>query len=330
MAGRVPARVVMLLAAALLASGCSSTISGAAKKDPDVVPPTTTATPGPAAPTAPALLGDPRTVDACSLLRPAALAEFGTVAPGAEESFDYCRVDVDTEEGGTAAVRFGELEIVDGESDLRGLGATEDPTKDGPLRFFEIVHSDEECERRVLFADDATMKITADVYDTPDEPVEELCDIVEAAADRVAASLLAGDGAEHVTYPGNSLATLDACSLLSDATVTAVLGAPPTRTVYPAGHVCRWGTFPHPSLSVRFAKGERLTGDGVTEETIAGRPTSFYTLELSSYVICAVEAGHVVRSELAQVLVRKPPGQAAAACDGARAVAAETWPALPA
>ena len=58
------------LVAAVLLTGCSSPVQGTASSDPGYVSPT-------AGSGAAELLGPPGTLDACSLLDPASLAQFG-------------------------------------------------------------------------------------------------------------------------------------------------------------------------------------------------------------------------------------------------------------
>jgi hypothetical protein len=307
------------LAALALVSGCTTTVAGTARSDPNVQPPPRN--------TSVALLGDVRTVDACDLLEPGSLSEFGSVQPAPPESFDYCRLDL-TVGSAKAALRFGELEKIGSESELLSDGFEQVRGVSGHLVVYRQELGEDACTARVVFGDDVTLTVGADTYDSPDQTVPRLCELVDEATSRIVARLEGDQPVEHVEHPPNSIAGRDACAGLRDETVAAVLGQAPEPTTFPARHQCRWGESV-PSLSVRYVRGQLTTGGGVTQETIAGRATAIIGTEAGDRALCLAETKAGAGDGLAQVIVRLPAGQLDAACRGVRTVAEDVWSELP-
>jgi hypothetical protein len=299
----------------LLAVACSSPVEGSALPDPHV------ATPKPVG-SAVDLLGDPNTVDACSLMDPAALSQFGTAQHPDQESYDYCWLQLPMA-GASVAVRFGLMEKPGSLDDL----STKEVEPVGLLRVVEETPVPERCARYVLFGDNMTLAVSADTIDSPNAKVSELCSVAEKAASVIAENVNAKKVA-HRKYEASSLGPLDACK----AAVTSLAQVPGLAAAevnsYPAHHRCRWGNTPVPSLMVRYVLDEPSTAPEVKHETIAGKPSGVYTVDVGGRSLCVVELKGIGR-ELAQVVVRLAPNNVDAACAAARVVASEVWSKLP-
>jgi hypothetical protein len=318
----VPASVATVLSmVAFLAAGCTSQVGGSPLPDPRA-----TAQPSTAADSAAELLGNATTLDACSLLDPAALAQFGSAQRPDQESYDYCWLKLPVS-GVSVAVRFGLLEKIKSDGDLQARQAKEvEPA--GSLRVFEQTPVPDRCARYIVFSDNTTLAVSADTVDTPDTKVSELCSVTEKATSAIAENIAAKKLA-HRQYEPSSFGPLDACKAPA-ASLAQVPGLPVAEvTSYPARHQCRWGNAAVPSLTLRFVLSEPSTAPQVIHETIAGKATGVYTVDMGSRTLCVAEVKGAGR-ELAQVVVRLAPSNADAACAAARVVAAEVWSKLPA
>nr|CEL21632.1 hypothetical protein [Kibdelosporangium sp. MJ126-NF4]CTQ92413.1 hypothetical protein [Kibdelosporangium sp. MJ126-NF4] len=301
-----------MLIAGLLLAGCTSQVDG-------------TALPG-AAPTADAtstrLIGDASTLDTCSLLNPAALVQFGIAERLDQEAYDYCRLRL-TVVASAVDVRFGLLERLRGPLEANEIEAV------GPLRVFEETPSKDRCARYILFSDDVTLIASADTIDTPTTTVPELCSITEKATTTIAENLVARR-VKHLTYPPSSLGTVDACKAVT-VSLAQVPALPAGEVItYPGRHQCRWGLAMVPSLTLRFVLGAPSSAPEVRTETIAGRQTGVYAVDIPGRTLCVAETKHGTGREIAQIAVRLAPTTAETACAAAQAVAAEAWTKLPA
>ncbi|WP_132121271.1 hypothetical protein [Actinocrispum wychmicini] len=300
----------MFVTALLLLSGCTSQVSGA--------PAATRPGPGSAA----ELLGDAGTVDSCSLLDPTSLDQFGTAQPQPQESYDYCWLRLPMSDA-QVAVRFGLLERVRSLDDV--------PARQielvGPLRILEASPVPDRCARYIFFIDNITLAVSADTADSPNTTVSSLCSVTEKATHTIAQNIVAKK-IEHHAYPPSSFGPLDACKA-----VVTTLGQIPglaaaETTAYPAHHQCRWGTATVPSLTLRYVLSAPSAAANVHHETIAGRTSGVYTVDINGPTLCVAEVAGIGR-ELAQVIVRTAPGTTATACAAARIVAGEVWSKLP-
>jgi hypothetical protein len=307
--------VVPLLLAVV---ACSSPVPGSALPDPRVAP-----APRAAAGQSVELLGDPSTLDACSLVDPAELSQFGAAELPAQESYDYCWLRLPVA-GASVAVRFGLLERIRAVEEL--------PAKEiesvGTLRVFEETPVPDRCVRYVVFNDNITLAVSADTVDSPDAKVSELCSVTEKTTSVVASNINARKVA-HRAYEQASLGKLDACNaaVTSLAQVPGLAAAEINR--YPAHHQCQWGNAIVPSLTLRYVLDEPSTAANVAHETIAGKASGVYSVDVSGRSLCVAEVKGIGR-ELAQVAVRLAPNNADAACAAARGVANEVWSKLPA
>jgi hypothetical protein len=306
-----------LLVAALVLSGCTSEIGGTALPDRQVAPQPDSSV---------ELIGNAGTLDACSLLDPADLAQFGTAQRPPQESYDYCWLRLPMS-GAQVAVRFGLLERIRSVSELQARQAREvEPV--GALRVFEAPPMTDRCARYIVFRNNVTMAVSADTADSPDKTVPELCAVAEKTTTVIAGNVAAKKLTHH-RYQSTSFGPLDACkaAVVSLGQIPGLAAAEVTN--YPAHHQCKWGTSIVPSLQVRYVLNEPSTAANVSHETIVGKPTGVYTVDVGGRSLCVAELKGANR-ELAQIVVRLAPNNEEAACNAARIVASEVWGKLPA
>ncbi|MEV4315774.1 DUF3558 family protein [Actinocrispum sp. NPDC049592] len=307
-----------LLVAALVISGCTSRVGGTAFPDPQARKPLPDSSVE--------LIGNANTLDPCGLLDPAALAQFGTAQRQDQESYDYCVLRMPMS-GANVAVRFGLLERINSVADLQARQNREvEPV--GSLRVFEETPVPDRCARYIVFSDNVTLAVSADTVDSPNKTVSELCSVVEKSA-TVIAENVAAKKVTHRQYEPTSFGPLDACK----AAVVSLSQIPGLAVAdvnsYPAHHQCRWGGPTVPSLQVRYVLAEPSGASYVKHETIDGKQTGVYNVDITGRSLCVAELKGTGR-ELAQVVVRLAPNQADAACSAARIVAGEVWEKLPA
>ncbi|HEX6360343.1 hypothetical protein [Actinophytocola sp.] len=146
----------------------------------------------------------------------------------------------------------------------------------------------------------------------------------------------------HRVPETGSLIPLDACSMVSDDTITTQAGfADSRRREYPARHQCWWQT---PDGADRFVmylmfkagSSPGAVGAGGRSTSIAGRETFVNSFPETND--CSVTTGHIIFDEIpeydlsleqATVQVITPPGRVDDGCRAAIAVANEVWPQLP-
>jgi hypothetical protein len=308
-----------LLAALFALSACTSSVQGKALFDPLVMPP-----PPKPGDSAAELIGNANSVDACSMLDPAALAQFGATQQPPQESYDYCWLKLPMS-GATVAVRFGLLERIKSVGQLQAKEV--EPVRS--LRVFEEGPVPDRCARYIVFSDNVTLAVSADSRDSPGAKVAELCSVAEKATTAIAEHVV-GKKLKHRQYEPASLGRLDACKA-----VTTTLGQVPGLaagevTSYPARHQCRWGSATMPSVTVRYVLDEPSTKPEVKRETIAGKDTGIYNVAVTGRSLCVAEVKQGSGRELAQIAVRLPPNNDMAACAAARVIAGEVWGKLPA
>lgn len=317
--------VLVLLAAVLLVAGCTGGPPGK---------PAQAAPPGPT--TAESVLGDPRTIDACSLADPAALnesghGEFGRAENAGTVSLDYCLLRVRLPEGGLAQLKVGELAPAEQQQgDPVTRNGSFDVVQDAPLP--------SHCARQIVFPDRTAMRVSADLLDG--KPGGRLCGLADAGT-RSAVAAIDQHRVEHRDYPPNSLALVDPCSVLDTADVRQVPGLErATPSGRPAAHQCQWGQADAASPRVQLV---HTAGDppavlhgSATEEQIAGRRTVTSVVGGDPRVpLCSAETGHVPfgddrgQVEVAMLVVAFPDGDGIDACDFARGLAERAWPQLP-
>jgi hypothetical protein len=309
-------RLAVLIAAVFL-GGCSNQVGGTALSDPGYLPPKRGGSTS-------ALIGNANTLDACSVLDPAALAQFGAAEVPQQEAYDYCWLRMKAGEA-SGAVRFGLLERVRSTGDLQAKEI--EPV--ASLRIFEEAPLPDRCARYILFSDNITMAVSADTRDTPGKNVSELCSMTEKATTTIAENI-AANKVNHRQYEPSSLGPLDACDAVTISLAQVPGLAAGEIATYPAHHQCRWGSATVPSLTLRYVLSEPSAAPYVKRENISGRDTGVYNVDVSGRTLCVAEVKQGNGRELAQVIIRLAPNNADAACAAARVVAAEVWSKLPA
>jgi hypothetical protein len=220
------------------------------------------------------------------------------------------------------------LESVKSDVDMKAKQATEvEPV--GPLRVFEEAPVPDRCARYVVFSDNISLAVSADSYNSPEAKVSSLCSIAEKATTAIAENVVSRK-AGHRRFASSSLGPLDACKAATATSLAKVPGLSATQvTSYPAHHQCRWGSTTVPSVTLRYIIGEPSKTPETKQETIAGKATAVYTVEIAGRSLCVAEVKQGDTPELAQVIVRLPPGGVDQACAAVRTVAGEVWAQLP-
>lgn len=276
------------------------------------------------------LLGDPRTVDPCTLTDPAAITGFGEISKARTVSLDYCLLHVRPDEKTLIQLAVGEL--------VAHTSNKGDPVvRDGSLRIAKNAPIPGHCSRQVLFDDGIAMQVSADLL--TGDPAAGLCKLADSGA-HVASEALQQHRAGHRDTPPNSLALLDPCSVLSTKFVRQVPGleeAQPRPS--PTGHECSWGeqstTSPRVRLLHTAGEPPRLLHGAAVEEQVADRKTVISVVGGDPMVpLCSAETGHIPFGEpgwveVAQLVVALPGSDGTEACEYARGLARLAWPELP-
>lgn len=318
----------MILAWLLLIAGCGTAGPESPVSGQGVSP---TAKP----PDVRAALGDPRTVDPCTLTDPALFERFDQVTTSGTVSLDYCLLRVAMADGSLAQLTVGELGSVDPAS-TEGSPST----RQGKFRVVEDAPLPGHCTRRILFGDGVAMRISADLL--TGGPGARLCGLAEEGA-RGAVDAIERGAVEHRRFPANSWARVDPCEVLDTAVVQEIPGMEAAQPVTaPSGHRCQWGeqTAQSPRVRLVHTAGEppRVLHGTAVEERIAGRSTvvSMVGGDPGSPV-CSAETGHIPfgkpgsgQVEVAMLVVTIPGENGITACEFARGLAESAWPSLPA
>ncbi|MGW4402324.1 serine/threonine-protein kinase [Amycolatopsis nivea] len=163
---------------------------------------------------------DPRAADPCRLVDPAPLKPFGDpeVVP---DYGNFNRCDVLLHRGDLQADILVEL------NDPPGSAIEGTQSKSGPFPVF-AASSPDQCERTIQLQDQFAVKVTAkqdDGYGL------DLCRAADTAVGSAAKAMTAAGVPPRATaFPANSLAQVDACSLLDSIGVSATAGvAAPVR-----------------------------------------------------------------------------------------------------
>ncbi|MFI5617857.1 protein kinase [Streptomyces sp. NPDC051567] len=214
-----------------------------------------------------AALTDARRADPCSLLDPTALARFGhtRLDPDYGE-FARCDVLVSKERGGEpfAGVK------VDLSDDPVEAGSQVRTETVGRVTVSEVAGTPDRCGRNIRLADAHQVWITADQRG---EHASDLCALARAATDRAVKVLNRGPVPERpAPFAQNSLARLDACSLLDAAALGPVTGvdAPDPDRGF-ADWSCAWeGASADIEVRLSFSRDNDLEDNGRLT-TVGGR-----------------------------------------------------------
>ncbi len=322
---RLAARCALLVILLVTAGGCAVPADRASDRPERPERP----------PAASSALGDLRTIDPCTLISPDDLAGVGRARNAGTVSLDYCLLHVRPADDTLVQLAVGELHRVDAAKLTRGRPVE----RRGPVRVVGEPPVPGHCSRRILFSDGVAMSVSVDLL--TGDPAAGLCAVAEAGV-RGAVRVIARGAVGHRTFPADSLALIDPCTVLDTGVVRRVPGlaeASPQRS--PARHQCRWGRESPRSASVRVVHTagrppQPLHGAAVTEH-IAGRRTVVSIVGGDPRVpLCTAETGHVPfgepgsgQVEVAMIVVSLPEGDGIRACEYARGLAERVWPRLP-
>jgi eukaryotic-like serine/threonine-protein kinase len=284
---------------------------------------------GPAGPqdrVVPGAIGDPRTVDPCALVDPAAL---GRAAGGGPVRLvpdlgppAACTVDVPGP--------GGDLVLVATLEPVATTVTAGEERRVGPLLVRRVPPRPGVCTRAVVTTEGVQVALDAVV---PAGSGAGPCPVADAATDGAVAALSRGTPLPRraVDDPPGALTGIDACGVLTRADLAAVPGLDPARVVPGvAGWSCRWGSG-EGGGAVVTVDVTRRRAVAPTEEvadrgaTVTPGPGSC-TTALVHRALTAPGGGP--RVELLEVTVFGG-GPAAGLCDGSRTLAAATGPRLP-
>ena len=294
--------------------------------------------PGPSSPPRDASstsLGDPRTVDPCTLVNPSTLGSFGQVSNAGTVSLDYCLLHVQAPNGALVQLAVGELGAAEGHDAADGQPVIQR----GPLRIVQDAPIPGHCSRQVVFTDRVAMSVNADLL--TGEPGAGLCSIAEAGANQAAATI-EQHRVGHRQFPANSLTMVDACSVMDSVAVHEIPGLEQAQPQpKPAGHQCRWGEqapdAPRVQLVHTAGAPPRVLHGAAVEQQIAGRRTVVSVVGGNPRTpLCSAETAHIPfgppesgQVEVAMLVVVSPGTNGIHACELARGLAERTWPHLP-
>ena len=280
------------------------------------------------------VLGEPTTIDPCSLTGPAVFEQVGTTRLPDMPTLDDCRVTVAVD-GRHAYVWVGLLRDDAMMPDRRDRVAS-------PGRGTTIERLDGTCDAALVLADGISVTATAEpaYSDRPDR--DTLCGLTEAALWGAYHVLDAGR-VRHWAPPVSSLAVVYACDAIPGDDIAAELGLDSvTESPYPAEHRCRWGDPDGdlPSVEVRFLVGVSPSAVGVPAgargEMIAGRATWAVPGDDPESATCRMVTEHgdfglgtgtreFAVLETATGIMRRGEDR----CGAARTLAAMAWAELP-
>ncbi|GAA1016633.1 hypothetical protein Aple_085680 [Acrocarpospora pleiomorpha] len=208
--------------------------------------------------TQPAVVGDVRKADPCSMLDAKVLARFGDTRIDTNYGeFDRCDVLVSKKDSGHAVAHVN-LNFV---SKLIGPGSVR-RTQEGHVAVGEPQSRAKECAQNLLLADGNQVLIRAKQLESP---APDPCALAQVATDHAVTVLNRGPVPERpVPFPANSLANIDACALLDDAALSVIPGISahdPERDF--ANWGCEWrSTTANAGVDLEFSQDDDLTDNG--------------------------------------------------------------------
>jgi len=205
-----------------------------------------------------------RTVDPCSLIRPADFARFGdTELDRAYGNFDRCDVLVHRADGGVVDVK---VDLDNGQPET-----TTGATTEGHVRILREPAESDNCTRLLLPAGtDAMVSVSAKLAEDGSAP---LCDIADQATERAVSVLNKGLLTPRSDFPAGSLAHEKACALLDAKALETVPGIDADDPDEGYGNFsCDWhSTTSDLDVELRFDRGQPLSAADGTLTRIEGR-----------------------------------------------------------
>lgn len=321
MAARRMALAVAGLAALGCLSGCARAIAGVA-----------VAAPAPAAMSASKELGDFDTIQPCGMVDVAGLPSDLQAETEPADSLDACALRVDSA-GAPIHVEVGSLVYDEDEA-----GETGPEALPSGLQLYTGDVQQGACTAYLKFSE--SIEMTSVAYANDGDGTANLCTTATAVARNVSGVLARGP-VPHRSYPPNSFATVDPCTLLTSDTLST-LGFTADNRQYPAHHECDWaGSGPdNDGLSgdVTFIVGPspNAQADGGDAVTIAGRPSVTISTTEDTAAECWIDtAGPPFGGaqsnlvEIAEVYISDDNQSTDTACQVGTALATAIWPKLP-
>jgi hypothetical protein len=224
-------------------------------------------------------LGDPKTIDACSLINASALKDKGAVQVSQGIVFNTCQVGI--KPIGISGLVNVEIDTDQkaGNFDLSKVAAQADVSSDGGLQLIvsRPTPGSSACNAAVITPDKAMVKITASANNDRASSAN-FCDLAGTVTHQVAAAVNQHK-ILHRTWPADSLGNTDMCTVLAQADLTSAVPGVVTDTfASPSQHSCTWGdrqssSSPHVALATYLQTSKPSTALGGQMVNIAGRDT---------------------------------------------------------
>lgn len=323
MATRFPALLLVALGLAGCLTGCARSIAGTAVPGGPLV----------AAPmSASRELGDYSTIDPCGVLDVAGLPADLQAEPQPAESLDYCALQVNSG-GATIPVDVGALVYDTGDTDETGP----QPLPSGLVLYTGRLQ-DTSCSAYLKFSE--AIEMTAVAYANDGDGTGDLCTTATTVA-RDVSSVLARGPVPHRSFPNNSFARLDPCTLVNADVLTPLGLGSADKKDYPAHHECDWesgvGGGGDLSVDLTFVVGPPpLPQVNVsTAARISGRASVVFSTTDDSAAECWIDTGGPAFGaqqnlvEIAEVYVNDTNVSADTACQVGTTLATAVWLKLP-
>jgi eukaryotic-like serine/threonine-protein kinase len=183
----------------------------------------------------PSLVGDPRTVDTCGFIDKAPLERFGKSE--LERDFgEFNRCDIWVSPDGTDENET-RLTVRMATGPDNALGTWDDSLRGGPIRPVYLPEDGDVCERIVLLPDRYRVLVTA--YHEDGVPGDR-CAMADALLTTVLSVVNSGTLPRTTAPEGSSIATADACALLTSDDVNRVVGGGAQDVPGYANWSCSW------------------------------------------------------------------------------------------
>jgi hypothetical protein len=221
------------------------------------------------------VIGDERTADPCALFDVRALSRFDdTILDEAYGNFDRCDVIVGPDSDATVDV------MVDIDHDRFGEGV--EPVRyEGEIGIVELEEEVDNCTLGLALPGrdrDTTIRIEAG-YEGDEEGSAPLCEMAEVTAGHAARTLdaarAAGEEMPRRSFPADSLARQDACTLVDGEALAAVI--PAVNLAKPdigfGNFDCEWDSTSEDDLEaeLRFDQGNPMDADDGLLTQVGGR-----------------------------------------------------------
>jgi hypothetical protein len=304
-------------------TGCARAVDGLAVPDPSSAAPAMSAAKE---------LGDYRTIQPCAMVDVPALPSDLAARAEPPDSFDACSLRVDSA-GEVIQLDVGALAY-----DQDDTGETGPQRLPSGLQLYTGTVQEQSCTAYLKFAEG--IELTSIAYANDGDGTANLCTSAATVARNVSGVLAKGP-VQHRGYPGNSLANVDPCPLLTDETLHPLGFSAADHQAYPARHECDWndGLQNNDVLSayLSFIVGPvpAATPNGGTEVTIAGRNSIQTSTTDDSAAECWIDTagapfgGQPNLVEIAEIYISDADQSTDTACQVATTVATAVWSKLP-